>query len=59
MPEKVPEPGSGHECEQGYSRCTNTDVQLVEDPYESGVNNNPEQLIWTCPECYQDICDEI
>ena len=48
-----------HECKQGYSRCTNTDVQLVEDPYESDVNNNPGQLLWTCPECHQGICDGI
>ena len=49
----------GRECEQGYSRCTNTNVQLVEDLYESDVNNNPGQLIWACPECYEDICDDI
>lgn len=29
------------DCDLGYSNCTNTNVDLVEDPYESDVNNNP------------------
>lgn len=43
------------DCDLGYSNCTNTNVDLVEDPYESDVNNNPGQLIMACPECLHDL----
>ena len=43
------------DCELGYSNCTNTNVELVEDPYESDVNNNPGRLIMACPECLHDL----
>jgi hypothetical protein len=42
-------------CELGYSNCTDAKVELVEDPYESDVNNNPGQLIMACPECLHDL----
>jgi len=47
------------DCELGYSSCTNTNVELVEDPYEADVHNNPGQLIMSCPECLQDLSDAI
>lgn len=47
------------DCDLGYSNCTNTNVELVEDPYESDVNNNPGQLIMVCPECLQELCNDI
>lgn len=47
------------DCELGYPDCTNTDVELVEDPYEADVNNNPGQLIMACPACLQDLSNSI
>jgi hypothetical protein len=47
------------DCELGHSVCTNTGVELVEDPYESDVHNNPGQLIMACPECLQSLSDSI
>lgn len=48
------------DCELGYDRyCTNTDVALVDNPYEADVNNTPGQLIWACPTCLQELADDI
>ena len=47
------------DCSLTYPVCTNTGVELVEDPYEADVNNNPEQLIMECPECLQDLSNDI
>lgn len=50
----------GQDCGLAYDRhCTNTDVQFVEDPYEADVNNTPGQLIWACPPCLRELCDDI
>lgn len=47
------------DCQGGYRACTNIDVELVEDPYESDVNNTPSQLIYLCPACYDELCADI
>lgn len=46
------------ECELGRRGCTGTG-ELVEDPYEADVNNNPGQLILACPNCLQELSDDI
>lgn len=46
-------------CSLHYRGCTNTDVTLVENPYEADVNNTPGQLIWTCGHCYNELCLDI
>lgn len=44
------------DCQVAYQRfCTNTNVRLVEDPYEADVNNNPGQMIWACDACYDEL----
>lgn len=47
------------DCEGGFRACTNTDMQLVDDPYESDVNNTPGVKRWLCDACYGELCDEI
>jgi hypothetical protein len=47
------------DCSLRYNVCTNTNVKLVEDPYEADVNNTPGQLIWTCDTCYNELCLDI
>lgn len=46
-------------CEIGRSVCTNTGVELVEDPYESDVHNNPGVLIMACPACLHELYLDI
>lgn len=49
-----------HNCKIAFTRfCINSNVELVENLYEADVNNNPGQLIWACPECLQELVDEI
>lgn len=48
------------QCSLAYTRfCTNTNVQLVEDPYEADVNDTPGQLIEACPECLEQLALDI
>jgi hypothetical protein len=47
------------DCDGGYRECTNTNVELVEDPYESDVNDTPGQMRWLCPECLQQLVWDI
>ena len=48
-----------NECSLRYSVCTNTHVELVEDPYDADVNNTPGQLILACPECLVELALDI
>lgn len=45
-------------CELKYRGCTN-DAQLVEDPYEADVNNNPGVMVWACENCIRELADDI
>lgn len=47
------------DCQGGTSECTNTNVELREDPYEADVHNNPGQLLWLCPECEEQYALDI
>jgi hypothetical protein len=47
------------QCQLRFSRCTNRDVQLLEDVYESDVNNTPGRLLMLCPNCAEDNKDAI
>lgn len=47
------------DCALGYRGCTNTNVALVEDPYEADVNDTPGVLVMACPSCLQERCDDI
>lgn len=49
----------GSDCQENRRGCTNTDVTLVEDPYEADVNNTPGVLILSCPACLDELCLEI
>lgn len=49
----------GGDCQENRRGCTNTDVTLVEDPYEADVNNTPGVLILACPACLDAIALEI
>ena len=46
-------------CQLRYSVCTNTDVELREDPYEADVNNNPGVLVLCCPACLGELAADI
>ncbi|QYN17499.1 hypothetical protein [Amycolatopsis sp. DSM 110486] len=45
-------------CEGGTSSCTNTDVDLVEDPYDADVYNTTV-MRWLCPSCVEQIAEAI
>ena len=47
------------QCQLRFSRCTNRDLQLVEDVYESDVYDTPGQLLMLCPNCAEDNKDAI
>lgn len=47
------------DCEVGMSGCTNTGMELVEDPYEADVHNTKGVLIYACLACLQSLSDEI
>jgi hypothetical protein len=46
-------------CQLRYSVCTNTDVELREDPYEADVHNTPGKLVMACPECIRELAADI
>jgi hypothetical protein len=47
-----------HACSLRYNGCSGYG-ELVEDPYESDVNNTPGVMIMACARCLEELCDDI
>jgi hypothetical protein len=46
-------------CELSYDRFCTGSGELVEDPFEADVNNNPGQMIVACPACLAELAADI